>query len=137
MVGRIFTVVPRFFATVVAVCMVMTPVCSARCAAQACATPSAGERTGGCHQSPGDTESPGMKGQPTSVSCRAGEVVFAVLRPDELSPAKKSSSRDAASQPTLKGAFNDGDGAAFALSVRIVPSPQITPIPVSPAPLRL
>jgi hypothetical protein len=127
----------RLCAAFLALCMAATPVCSARCSAQACAAQLSDDRTGDCHHSSSDSDAPGMKNGTTSFSCSAGEVVFTILRPGQDAPIKKSVSRPTESHPLLAGGFNDVDIVVAAPLRGITTSQQVHPVSASQAPLRL
>jgi hypothetical protein len=135
MASRKFVLALKLCATLLAVSIATIPVCSARCAAQACAVLLPNDGAGGCHHSSSDSDSRGMKSETMNVSCAAGEVVFTLLRAERDSPAKKSSIRPGVSPPVPS--FDVEDSVAAAPSGGIAPPQQISSVSVSQAPLRL
>jgi hypothetical protein len=127
----------KLCATLLAISMATIPVCSARCAAQACAVLLPSDGAGGCHHSSSDSDSRGMKSKTMNVSCAAGEAVFTLLRAERDSPAKKSSIRPSVSPAPAAPSFDVEDSATPAPSGRIAPPQQISPVSLSQAPLRL
>ena len=80
MATRKFMLALKLCATLLAISMATIPVCSARCAAQACTVLLPNDGAGGCHHSSNDSDSRGMKSKTMNVSCAAGEAVFTLLR---------------------------------------------------------
>jgi hypothetical protein len=126
----------KLCATLLAISMATMPVCSARCAAQACAVLLPNDGAGGCHHSSSDSVSRGMKSKTMNVSCAAGEVVFTLLRAERDSPAKKSSIRPGVSPAPAAPSF-DVEDVTPVPSGGIAPPQQISFVSVSQAPLRL
>jgi len=134
MATRKFVPALKLCATLLAISMATIPVCSARCAAQACTILLPNDEAGGCHHS-STSDSRGMKSKTTNVSCAAGEAVFTLLRAERDSPAKKSSIRPGVSP--APAAPSSEDSVAPAPSGGISPPQQISPVSLSQAPLRL
>ena len=135
MATRKFMLALKLCATLLAISMATIPVCSARCAAQACAVLLPSDGAGGCHHSSSDSDSRGMKSKTMNVSCAAGEAVFTLLRAERDSPAKKSSIRPGVSP--APAAPSSEDSVAPAPSGGIAPPQQISSVSLSQAPLRL
>jgi hypothetical protein len=136
MASRKFVLALKLCATLLAISMATIPVCSARCAAQACAVLLPNDGAGGCHHSSSDSDSRGMKSKTMNVSCAAGEAVFTLLRAERGSPAKKSSIRPGVSPTPAVSSF-DVEDVTPAPSGGIAPPQQIWSVSVSQAPLRL
>src|SRR5215469_11141049 len=127
----------KLCATLLAISMATLPVCSARCAAQACAVLLPNDAAGGCHHPSSDSDSRGMKSKTMNVSCAAGEAAFTLLRAERDSPAKKSSIRPGVSPAPAAPSFDAEDSVAPAPSGGTAPPQQISSVFVSQAPLRL
>ena len=136
MATRKFVPALKLCATLLAISMATIPVCSARCAAQACAILLPNDEAGGCHHS-STSDSRGMKSKTTNVSCAAGEAVFTLLRAERDSPAKKSSIRPGVPPASAAPSFDVEDSVTPAPSGGIAPPQQISSVSVSQAPLRL
>ena len=135
MATRKFMLALKLCATLLAISMATIPVCSARCAAQACTVLLPNDGAGGCHHSSNDSDSRGMKSKTMNVSCAAGEAVFTLLRAERDSPAKKSSIRPGVSP--APAAPSSEDSVTPAPSGGIAPPQQISSVSLSQAPLRL
>jgi hypothetical protein len=137
MASRKFVLALKLCATLLAFSMATIPVCSARCAAQACAVLLPNDGAGGCHHSSSDSDSMGMKSKTMNVSCAADEVVFTLLRAERDSPAKKSSIRPGVSPAPPVPSFDVEDSVTPAPPGGIATPQQISSLSVSQAPLRL
>src|ERR1700741_1367432 len=71
-------------------CLVTLPICSARCAAQAC-LPDSSVSADSCHESTDDPGSTGWRNKASQNSCAAGEIVFTAPRLEERAISPKSS----------------------------------------------
>jgi hypothetical protein len=137
MASRKFVPALKLCAALLAISMAAIPVCSARCAAQACAVLLPNDGAGSCHHSSSDSDSSGMKSKTMNVSCAAGEVVFTLLRAERDSSAKKSSIRPGVSPAPHVPSFDVEDRVTPAPSGGIATPQQISSVSVSQAPLRL
>jgi hypothetical protein len=137
MASRKFVLALKLCATLLAISMATIPVCSARCAAQACAVLLPNDGAGGCHHSSSDSDSRGMKSKTMNVSCAAGEIVFTLVRAERDLPAKNSSIRPGDSPAPHVPSFDVEDSVTPALSGGIATPQQIPSVSVSQAPLRL
>jgi len=137
MAGRKFALALKLCATLLVISMATIPICSARCAALACAVLLPNDGAGGCHHSSSDSDSRGMKSKTMNVSCAAGEVVFTLLRAERDSPAKKSSIRPGVPPASAAPSFDVEDSVTPAPSGGIAPPQQISSVSLSQAPLRL
>ena len=137
MATRKFMPALKLCATLLAISMATIPVCSARCAAQACAVLLPNDEAGGCHHSSSDSDSRGMKSKTMNLSCAAGEAVFTLLRAERDSPANKSPIRPGVSPAPAAPSFDVEDSVTPAPSGGIAPPQQISSVSLSQAPLRL
>jgi len=72
-------------------CLIMAPLCTTRCAAQACASASSADPTGACHHSSNRTGTLEFSVVTPADLCTAGEIVFTAPRLEERAISQKSS----------------------------------------------
>src|SRR6516164_6441437 len=137
MATRKFMLALKLCATLLAISMATIPVCSARCAAQACTVLLPNDGAGDCHHSSNDSDSRGMKSKTMNVSGAAGEAVVTLLRAERDSPLYNSSIRPGVPPASAAPSFDVEDSVTPAPSGGIAPPQQISSVSLSQAPLRL
>jgi hypothetical protein len=65
-------------------CLLATPLCSARCATQACTTPNSNGASTGCHESSDTSDQTGWKVLAPKAKCTNSEILFTETRHDGL-----------------------------------------------------
>jgi hypothetical protein len=81
-----------FLAILFILCLLISPLCSARCAAQACALPNSNGTSAGCHESSDNPDQTGWKATSTTAKCTNREILFTETRHDNLLTSSNQSS---------------------------------------------
>jgi hypothetical protein len=72
------------FSPLLVLCLLAAPLCSARCAAQACALPNPSGTSAACHESSDNSDQSGWNTLTQKSKCANNEILFTETRPDNL-----------------------------------------------------
>jgi len=112
-------------------CLLAAPLCSARCAAQACALPNSNGASTGCHESAGADQN-GWKATATTAKCTNSEILFTETRHDKLLPFSRYlfAISPAVSAPAFPSASTEADHISEEVGHLVVP--HAVPLPLVP-----